>query len=190
MPWYVIRQHQHWRAAVPDEVTRHAVQEIGLHCVQVVQVFLDRLHRYVGPSLHEVGHPVLLAMAVHDGRVFRPMADALAEHGGDDPVGGPLQQLPGKAAADAVAHIEEFRGPEGVHQPTSWSSANASHGLSTCTGPLDSPPLALRWSIVMQRKSFLNSSIALITAVGQLLTRELRPPPGAPSSGKPEPASS
>src|SRR5580692_7030389 len=70
MPWYVIRQHQHWRAAVPDEVTRHAVQEIGLHCVQVVQVFLDRLHRYVGPPLHEVGHPVLLAMAVHDGRVL------------------------------------------------------------------------------------------------------------------------
>jgi hypothetical protein len=54
-------------------------------------------------------------MAVHDGRVFRPMADALAE--GDDPVGGPLQQLPGKAAADAVAHIEEFADPEVVHQP-------------------------------------------------------------------------
>ena len=31
----------------------------------------------------------------------------------------------------------------------------------------------------MQRKSFLNSSIALITAVGQLLTRELSPPPGS-----------
>src|SRR6266852_3805016 len=37
----------------------------------------------------------------------------------------------------------------------SWSSANASHGLSTGTGPVDAPPLALRWSIVMQRKSFL-----------------------------------
>ena len=33
MPWYVIRQHQHRRAAVPDEVTRHALQEIGLHGV-------------------------------------------------------------------------------------------------------------------------------------------------------------
>ena len=39
-------------------------------------------------------------------------------------------------------------------------------------GPVDSPPLALRWSIVMQWKSFLNSAIALMTAVGQLLTRE------------------
>src|SRR5271155_223790 len=56
-------------------------------------------------------------MAVHDGRVFRPMADALAEHGGDDAAGGPLHQLPGKAAADAVAHIEEFADAEVVHQP-------------------------------------------------------------------------
>ena len=72
----------------------------------------------------------------------------------------------------------------------SWSSAKAPHGSSTGIGPLDSPPLALRWSIVMQRKSFLNASIALITAVGQLLTREFKPPPGVTSSGKPEPASS
>jgi hypothetical protein len=62
--------------------------------------------------------------------------------------------------------------------------------LSTGTGPADSPPLALRWSIVMQRKSFLNASIALITAVGQLLTREFNPPPGVTKSGKPEPVSS
>jgi hypothetical protein len=39
----------------------------------------------------------------------------------------------------------------------------------------------------MQRKSFLNTSIALNTAVGQLLTREFKPPPGVTSSGKPEP---
>ena len=38
----------------------------------------------------------------------------------------------------------------------SWSSAKAPHGSLIWTGPLDSPPLALRWSIVMQRKSFLN----------------------------------
>jgi hypothetical protein len=30
---YVIRQHQHRRAAVPDEVARHAIQEIGLRSV-------------------------------------------------------------------------------------------------------------------------------------------------------------
>jgi hypothetical protein len=50
--------------------------------------------------------------------------------------------------------------------------------------------LALRWSIVMQRKSCVNSFIALITAVGQLLMREFKPPPGVTSSGNPEPPSS
>ena len=70
-----------------------------------------------------------------------------------------------------------------------WSSAKASHGSSTGIGPVDSPPVALRWSMVMQRKSFLNSSIALMTAVGQLLMREFKPPPGVTSSGKPEPTS-
>ena len=44
--------------------------------------------------------------------------------------------------------------------------------------------------MVMQRKSFLNSSIALMTAVCQLAMREFKPPPGVTSSGKPEPASS
>jgi len=57
-------------------------------------------------------------------------------------------------------------------------------------GPVLSPPLALRWSIVMQRNSFLNASGALKTAVGQLLTREFKPPPGVTRSGKPEPHSS
>ena len=44
------------------------------------------------------------------------MADALAEDGGDDAVRRPLHQLPGKAAADAVAHVEELVDPEVIHQ--------------------------------------------------------------------------
>ena len=45
------------------------------------------------------------------------MADALAEDGGDDAVRRPLHQLPGKAAPDAVAHVEELVDPEVIHQP-------------------------------------------------------------------------
>ena len=56
-------------------------------------------------------------MPVHDGRVFRPMPDGLAEDGGDDAVGRPLHQLSGKAAANAVAHVKEFADAEVVHQP-------------------------------------------------------------------------
>ena len=45
------------------------------------------------------------------------MTDGLAEDGGDAAVGGTLHQLPGKAAADAVAHIKEFADAEVVHPP-------------------------------------------------------------------------
>ena len=71
----------------------------------------------------------------------------------------------------------------------SWSSAKAPQGSSTGTGPVDLPFVALRWSMVITRKSFLNSSTMLITAFGQLGMREFRPPPGVASSGKPEPIS-
>ena len=58
---------------------RHAVQEVGLNRIQVVQVFLDRICRHVGPPRQE-GGPVLLAVPVQDRGVFRPMA----EDGGND----------------------------------------------------------------------------------------------------------
>ena len=64
---------------------------------------------------------------------------------------------------------------------------NATGGEST--GPVDSPPVALRWSMVMMRKSFLNSSGMLITARAHTAMQEFRPPPGVARSGKPEPIS-
>src|SRR5262245_18766786 len=45
------------------------------------------------------------------------MPDTLAKHGGDDAIGRAFEELPGKTAADAVAHIEEFADAEVVHQP-------------------------------------------------------------------------
>src|SRR5207247_425090 len=77
----------------------------------------ERVQRHIGPPLEEVGDPVLRAMPIHDRGVFRPMADALAEDGGNDAVRCPLQQLPGKAAANAVAHVEERVDAEVIHEP-------------------------------------------------------------------------
>ena len=45
------------------------------------------------------------------------MPDALAEYRGGDAAGRAFEQLAGKAAADAVAHIEELADAEMVHQP-------------------------------------------------------------------------
>src|SRR5215472_10948376 len=72
---------------------------------------------HLGPTGAEIGQPVVPAVPHHDVGVFRPVPDALVEHRRDDAVRRPLQQLPGEAAANAVAHVEEFADPEMVHQP-------------------------------------------------------------------------
>jgi hypothetical protein len=70
-----------------------------------VEILLDRVHRHLGSAGVEFGEPILVAVPIHDVRIFRPMADGLAEHRGYDAVRRWLQQLPGEAAADAVAHV-------------------------------------------------------------------------------------
>ena len=113
----VVRQDEDRRAAVLDEVARHAIEEIGLGAPQAVEIFIDRVLRHLGPALLEIGQPVVGAVAIHDTRVFRPIPDGLVEHRRDDAVGRTLQELAGKAAADAVAHEKEFADAEMVHQP-------------------------------------------------------------------------
>jgi len=117
VPRHVVRQHQDRCPAVLDEIARYAVQEIRPHSVEVVQIFLDRIDRRVGPALQELGDPIILAVPVHDGRVFRPVTDGLAEYRGDDTLRRAFEELPGKAAADAIAHVEELANAEVVHQP-------------------------------------------------------------------------
>src|SRR5213594_3247231 len=45
------------------------------------------------------------------------MPDRLAQHGGHDTLGGPLDELEPERSADAVAHVEELLRAEVVHQP-------------------------------------------------------------------------
>jgi hypothetical protein len=52
----------------------------------------------------------------------------LAKHGGN---GRALEKLAGKAAADAVAHVEEL-----ADAKMSWSSAKAPHGSQVGIGPV------------------------------------------------------
>ena len=51
----VVRQHEDRRAAVADEIARHAVQEIGSSAIEVVKIFLDRFDFDVGPILLVIG---------------------------------------------------------------------------------------------------------------------------------------
>ena len=112
----VVRQDQDRRFAAGDEVARDTVEEVRVHPVKIVQVLIDHLVGDVGPVRLQGRRPDFLAGAVHDVRVLRPMADRLAEDGGDDPVRRLFQQLAGEAAADAEAHIGELVDPKVVHQ--------------------------------------------------------------------------
>src|SRR5262245_10332351 len=113
----VVRQDQDRSPAVSDELARHAEEEIGLYAPEAVEVFLDGFRRHLGSPCLEIAEPILLAVSNQDARVFGPIAYGLAEHRGNDALRRSLQQLAGEAAADAVAHEEEFPDPEMVHQP-------------------------------------------------------------------------
>src|SRR5882757_2836143 len=104
----VVRQDQDRRPAAADELARHAVEEIGLHAPEAVEIFLDRFRRHLGSSCPKIREPILLAVSNQDLRVFGPVAYGLAEYSGNDALRCSLQQLAGEAAADAVAHEEEF----------------------------------------------------------------------------------
>ena len=82
----VVRQDEDRRPAVLDELARDAVEEVGLYAPQAVKILFDRVHRHLGPAGAEIGEPILVAVPIHDIRVFRALSDALAEHRGDDAV--------------------------------------------------------------------------------------------------------
>ena len=74
------------------------------------------------------------------------MPDRLAEHAGHDALGGPLHELEGKRAADAVAHEEELPDAEVIHQPelvvgegapgvVDWDLGRSIHRRWRCAGP-------------------------------------------------------
>src|SRR6266851_65349 len=113
----VVGQHEDWGATVADEIARHAVQEIGPDAIEIVKILLDSFHRHVGPTGAEIRDPNLVPVPVHDIRVLGPVPDALAKHSSDDTLGRAFEELPGKTAADAVTHIEEFADAEVVRQP-------------------------------------------------------------------------
>ena len=57
---------------------RHAVNEIGPHAVEVVQILLDLLHVQIGPPRAATPAPRRRGReSIHDVRVFRPMPDGL-----------------------------------------------------------------------------------------------------------------
>ena len=82
-----------------------------------MKIPLDRFDCHVGPTRAEIGDPILVPVPVHDIPVLGPVPDALTKHSGDDTLGRAFEELPGKTAANAVAHIKELADAQVVHQP-------------------------------------------------------------------------
>ena len=111
------------------------------------------------------------------------------EDRGDDAIGRALQQLAGKAAADAVAHIEEFADAEMVHQP----ELVVGEGVPGIFGRHRAGRLAAIGVALVHRDAaeVVLEFLHRVDRGGRpIATREFSPPPGVTSSGKPEPASS
>ena len=78
------------------EVPRHAVHEVRLNAVKVVQVRLDRFHSDVGATGTENGGPNISAGVVHGVRRFSCVPNGLTENGGSDSVRRPFYELESK----------------------------------------------------------------------------------------------
>jgi len=153
-----------------------------------VQVSFDHRHVEVGPPGEQLRGPDILAGIVHVVRELWPVPDRLAEHGGDNPVGGALDQLAGKAAADAVAHKEELADAEVVHQP----ELVVGEGAPRVAGRDRAARLTavgVAWSIVITRKSFFNAP-GVEHRGRPIADPGVQAPPGVTNSGKPLPTSS
>src|SRR5215468_12081635 len=96
-------------------MARHAVYEIGPRAVEVVQIFLDGLHRDVAPALAQLLGPDSLAGVVHVIRLRRIVPDWLAQYRGSDALRRALHQLHRERAADAVAEEAELVDAKLVH---------------------------------------------------------------------------
>src|SRR5258706_3689462 len=104
----VVRQHQYGRLAVAHEIARHGDDEIGVGAVHLGQEFIGHLHRDFGPVLDQLGGPALHVVIIKMIAHLRTGTARLYEHGSDDALGGPLQQVPDHGTAHAEAHHHEF----------------------------------------------------------------------------------
>ena len=98
------------------EIFGHAVNELGIDAVEVVEVTLDLRHVEIGPLREQLRRPVIAASLEHVIRMLRMMADGLNQHGCRHAFRCPLHQFHREAAANAVAHEKKLLDAEVVHQ--------------------------------------------------------------------------
>ena len=112
----IIGQDQHRRLAIAHEIARHREDEVGVGAVHLGQEFVDHLHRDVGPALDQLRPPALHVVVVEQVAHLRARPAGLRQHGGDDAIRRPLQQIPDQGAANAKAQHHELVDAQMIHQ--------------------------------------------------------------------------
>ena len=90
----IVGQDKNRRLALAHEIARHGEDEVGVGAEHLGDELVDLLHGQVGPALDQIGSPAGHAAVVEHGRLFRPEADRLRRHRGDNAVRRPLDQVP------------------------------------------------------------------------------------------------
>ncbi len=112
----IVGQDQYGRLAISYEIARHRQDEVGVGAVHLGQIFLDHLHRDLGPAFDQVRTPAAHAAVIEKRRHLRPETDRLSQHGRNHTVGRPLQKVPDEWAADTETHHHEFVDAQVIHQ--------------------------------------------------------------------------
>jgi hypothetical protein len=90
---HIVRQDEHRRLAVAHEIARHGEDEVGLVRYILVRNFSTISMVISGRRLTSAG-PSPSCCCRRTGRASRDANRWLRQHGGDDPIGRALQQVP------------------------------------------------------------------------------------------------
>ena len=113
---HIVRQDQDGRLAVVHEIARHGEDEVRVGAVHLLQEGIDHRHCDVGPARAERRAPAFDVVVIEEVGQLRTEPAGLGQHGRDDPLGRPLQQVPDEGAADAEAQHHELRDAQVIHQ--------------------------------------------------------------------------
>src|ERR1700730_2323870 len=111
----IIRQDQYGRLAIAHEIACDREDEVGIGAVHLGQIFLDHVHRDLRPALDQFRTPVLHIVFVEKIAHLRTRSAGLRQHGCDNTIRCPPQEVPDKWAADAEAHHHELIYAQMIH---------------------------------------------------------------------------
>jgi hypothetical protein len=112
----IVRENQYGCLASAHEIARHGEDEVGVRAVHFIQEGADHRHRDFGPAGAQRWAPAGDVVVIEEVGHFRTKPAGLHQHGGNDTLGRPQQQVPDEGTADAEAHHHELPDAQVINQ--------------------------------------------------------------------------